>query len=79
MLKVVLFAQCVRIPVLKIEMPHVHKSLTSGVILNKSSSFSSHEVSWRSRYGGQVTTVPKMKYCKMSAVFSTFSAKSKIA
>ena len=61
MLKIVIFfllyivslhKQCVGIPGLKTVMSHVHKSVTFGVILNKLSIFSSHEVSRRSRYGG---------------------------
>ena len=52
-LSLIFFAQTMRgIPVLKKVVPHVHKSVTSGVSLNKPSIFSGHEVSWRSRYGG---------------------------
>ena len=46
------------IPVLKIVMSHVHMSVISGVIFNKSSS---EELSWMSRYGRLVKTIPKCK------------------
>ena len=69
---------CIGILLYWIVLSHVHKWVTSDVILYKLIFFS-HELSWRSRNGEWVNIFSKMECSMMTVVYLIFGAKTKIA